>query len=318
MFVDFDDFNLVDVCGVGGVGDLTGLFDVLGELGSLMATSRLKRLTRSIIGPAAAGGADHHALLHLRRRMCELEARERRAARVARGEHVGAFAPTCNGQFGEDVALWELFAGQETGFFIEAGAFDGVTLSVSYLFESVGWRGLLVEPIAEQYAKAVAARAGSRVVNGALSHHGAPKTLKFAHMAAAGLHSTLDVASVDTLSDRRRDRYQPSVVEVPVFTMDALLAEHRGPIDAVVLDVEGGEFDLLRGFDLARHKPRALLIEDNTHRRDKQVPGLLEAAGYRRAARVHINDLYVRTDDAALNAKLAAMPAGWPWMPDEE
>ena len=41
----------------------------------------------------------------------------------------------------------ELFKDQKDGFFIEAGAYDGETLSNSLFFElKLGWKGLLVEP----------------------------------------------------------------------------------------------------------------------------------------------------------------------------
>ena len=48
-------------------------------------------------------------------------------------------------QFGEDALLWDFFAGQLDGFFIEVGAFDGYNYSVSYAFECIGWDGLLIE-----------------------------------------------------------------------------------------------------------------------------------------------------------------------------
>ena len=50
------------------------------------------------------------------------------------------------GQFGQARKLEELLQGKKGGFFIEAGAVDGQTLSNSLLFElNHNWTGLLVE-----------------------------------------------------------------------------------------------------------------------------------------------------------------------------
>ena len=50
-------------------------------------------------------------------------------------------------QFGEDRILWQVFRRRPSGYFIEVGAYDGVTLSNTYFLEQMGWCGLLVEPI---------------------------------------------------------------------------------------------------------------------------------------------------------------------------
>ena len=54
----------------------------------------------------------------------------------------------CNaGQFGQPEVADQLLGGLENGFFIEAGAAEGVKLSNSLFFEMKrNWRGLLVEP----------------------------------------------------------------------------------------------------------------------------------------------------------------------------
>ena len=60
------------------------------------------------------------------------------------------------------------------------------------------------------------------------------------------------------------------------------------------IDVEGAQLDVLAGFDLARHRPRLLLIEDHllaltTHRH-------LTERGYRLVKRTAFNNWYVPRD----------------------
>ena len=72
------------------------------------------------------------------------------------------------------------------------------------------------------------------------------------------------------LSSLDRDRMAPGaeperVIEVPVRTLDDVLIEARAPVEFELLsiDVEGHELEVLGGFDLARWRPRLILLEDH-------------------------------------------------------
>lgn len=69
-------------------------------------------------------------------------------------------------------------------------------------------------------------------------------------------------------------------------------------IDLVSIDVEGGEKDVLDGFDLDRYRPRILLIE-NDRPAAREIEPYLGDRGYRKFHRQKINDFYVRVDDPA-------------------
>ena len=57
------------------------------------------------------------------------------SARLQREGRKPALPVEACSQWGEDVLLWDLFGGKTDGFFIEAGAFDGYTFSVTYLLD---------------------------------------------------------------------------------------------------------------------------------------------------------------------------------------
>ncbi len=205
-------------------------------------------------------------------------------------------------QFGEDLALWELFDDQVDGFFIEVGAFDGVELSVSYVFEAIGWRGLLIEALPERYEQCVKNRPGSRVVHGALSRDGSSGTTTFESVEGEGeapLFSFLG-GSREHLKRVREREWETRKTVVPLTSMNALLEGHRGPIDFAVIDVEGAEIPLLQGFDLNRYRPRVLLIEDNAGRKGRELPAYMSAFAYTEVGWVGVNRLYVRSDERAL------------------
>lgn len=205
-------------------------------------------------------------------------------------------------QFGEDLTLWELFEDQADGFYIEVGAFDGVELSVSYVFESIGWTGLLVEALPDRYAQCVKNRPGSRVVHGALSRDGSTGTATFESVEGEGeapLFSFLSATRAH-LKRVRAKSWQTRKTVVPLTSMNALLADHTRPIDFAVIDVEGAEIPLLQGFDLERFRPRVLVIEDNAGAKDRTLPAYMSAFPYTEVGWVGVNRLYIRTDETGL------------------
>ncbi len=212
-------------------------------------------------------------------------------------------------QCGEDRILWQVFMRRRTGYFIEIGAYDGVTLSNTYFLEQKGWCGLLVEPLLQMSQKAAAARPRSCVVNAAASRKGSAGTATFTLAQNAPVLSFLsaDQEHLDRCAAEGVDLIE---VEVPLTSVDTILSElrHRPPViggpwipnvgwrvDFVSIDTEGCELDVLDGFCLERVKPRVLLIE-NDRDSGEAIEPYLAGRGYRKFFRQKINDFYVRTD----------------------
>lgn len=103
----------------------------------------------------------------------------------------------------------------------------------------------------------------------------------------AGAHSSLD-------RDRMAPGTQPQhVIEVPVRALDDILAEVDAPkgFDFLSIDVEGHELEVLSGFDLARWRPRLILLEDHVANLNKHR--FLRNAGYRLIRHFEYNGWYV-------------------------
>jgi FkbM family methyltransferase len=161
---------------------------------------------------------------------------------------------------------------RDGGFFIEAGANDGVTQSNTYWLEHArGWSGLLVEPMPELAAEARKDRPGSTVIQCALVAAGDPRTHLRMHFG--DLMSMVDGAREADWPEFGtalgwRDPYE---LEVEARTLSSLLDEIGAPeVDLLSLDVEGFEEPALRGLDLARHAPRYILVE--LHNRAEEQP----------------------------------------------
>jgi FkbM family methyltransferase len=156
------------------------------------------------------------------------------------------------------------------GFFIEAGANDGVSQSNTYYLERFrGWRGVLIEGIPELAAQCKKNRPRAAVIQAALVEASYPYDTVEMHYA--GLMSTvagaMEKAGGTEAHIRRGLEVQclkgTYTVRVPARTLTDVIAQHRpaGEIDLLSLDVEGMEAAVLRGLDFTRFAPRFLCVE---------------------------------------------------------
>ncbi len=170
----------------------------------------------------------------------------------------------------------------ERGFFVEAGANDGVSESNTYYLERAkGWRGVLVEPIPELYRKCVEERPRSIVFQCALVSDGyAEETIEMrtGHLLSL-VRGSPGSPSRDHHADRARDLFgiEPRNVSVPARTLTSILEEvGAGEIDFLSLDVEGYEAEALEGLDFERFAPRFVLTESLGDRAGLELRSMLE------------------------------------------
>lgn len=185
----------------------------------------------------------------------------------------------------ESELVWEFFGGRKDGFFLDVGANEPHKGSQTWMLEERGWRGILIEPQAKLCERLREARPRSQVFQVACGAPDAPAEMPLFRAESSG-HSGLVKNLVDPTTT------YVGTEKVKVMTLDAVLAEAGNPeVDFVTMDVEGTQFDVLRGFDLPRHRPKLLLMEDHLH--DLKAHRYLSRAGYRLAKRTGLNNWYV-------------------------
>lgn len=206
-------------------------------------------------------------------------------------------------QFGEDTMLWDLFGAQPEGFFVEAGAFDGVTFSVTYALEALGWNGLLVEAIPERAQACAKARPNSKCVHAALARRGAKGDTEFTIVDDdyGGMlsYATTSKDHLDAIATMRR-----RTVRVPMACLDDLLEGLTNEVDVLVLDLEGGELDALAGFDVARWKPKVMVLEDNIQTDASPLGKAMAQHPYTMLGWHAMNRVYLRNDLLAWSRRL--------------
>src|SRR5262245_23431242 len=175
------------------------------------------------------------------------------------------------------------FFGDINGYFVEVGANEPHARSQTWSLEQSGWTGVLVEPQPD-LAIELRAKRKARVFEVACS---SPEN------AGRNLSFSLDRHHMASGATPER------VISVPVRILDSILTEAGTPIgfDFLSIDVEGHKIEVLRGFDIARWKPRLILLEDHVGKLSKHR--YLLGGGYRIIRRYENNGWYVPHESAA-------------------
>lgn len=178
-------------------------------------------------------------------------------------------------QNGQDRYVAEtVFNGKRDGFFVEAGAGDGLWISNTLLLERrYGWSGILVEPTSA-FVLLQKNRPNCRLENSCLA--GVRKSVTLVEIFDTGqaalspdaganllLSKTVDVApetlaQMDSAWGKAQRQY-----EVQARPLAEVLKAHGAPrtIDYLSLDVEGYEYEILGNFPFADYRFGCLGIE---------------------------------------------------------
>lgn len=209
-------------------------------------------------------------------------------------------------QFGEDSLIWELFDGATSGLYIEVGAFDGESLSVTYALDACGWDGLLVEAIPERYEQCKVKRPHAKVEHAVLSSPGAPPVRSF-NVVDDNWGGMLSYSTPTDEHQRTIKGLTSRTISVRTATMNELLEKHfpRREVDVAIIDVEGAESEVLSGFDLERWKPKVLFVEDNSRGKDIGVREFFKDKPYTLVTWLEVNAVYVRNDQTSTLRKFS-------------
>jgi len=152
------------------------------------------------------------------------------------------------------------------GYFVEAGANDGVSQSNTFfLGRRRGWCGILVEPIPELASIARRWRPDAIVENVCLvapENSGHTMTILDLDLQSLTLSSNNAQMQLESIRLPNDVRGAKRLVASQAETLSGVLSRHGNPnVDFLSLDVEGYELEVLRGLDLQTHTPRYILIE---------------------------------------------------------
>jgi FkbM family methyltransferase len=209
---------------------------------------------------------------------------------LPRGENVAASLRSVlnlqpsYGQFQQD--LWVALAighGKKNGYYVDVGSGDGIRISNTYLLDRMGWQGVCIDPFprhmenrtCQVFKQPVFSESGKKVQFRAAGDFG-------------GIASDLGIY--------KQDLNKTPMVEFTTATLDETLEKAKAPqwIDYMSIDVEGAEYDVLRGLSLDRYQIGSLTIEHNYEpEKREQIHKLMASKGYVRVRSWEVDDWYV-------------------------
>jgi len=159
------------------------------------------------------------------------------------------------------------------GKYLEVGAADGLFQSNSLRLEKEkNWTGILIEASPQAYSQCLKNRdnAKNAIIYGALVSSDYPKNTIVGDFYGHPMNS---------VGGKRLNNQINSNIEVPAYTLiEVLTSLNIDKIDAMFIDAEGYEMEILRGLDFETWKPYFFLIEWNIGE-DDLFP-FMESKGY--------------------------------------
>ncbi len=226
-------------------------------------------------------------------------------------------------QHGQDKFIYETFFKDKIdGFFVEAGANDGIAQSNTFFFEkTLGWKGLCVEPIPEVFERLKNNRRCTCFQGCISNFEGTATFVEFLRRTSAinndlekfyircagdcdaiqnlvaSLKSSLVSGLVEKFDPRHLERWghlPNKIISVPCYlpktVFDMYGIKH---IDFLSLDTEGGEFDILKSIDFSSVYISVLQVEDRWP--DGSIKEFLMNKGFAFVARIGNDDIYKNT-----------------------
>lgn len=200
-------------------------------------------------------------------------------------------------QLRQDIFALSMNSFKRSGFFVEFGATNGVSLSNTWLLEKeFGWSGICAEPATMWHEELNENRSCNIDARCVWAQSG--EVLTFSETAVGELSTIKSFSNSDNHNRARQKHYD---YDVETISLMHLLDHYNAPkvIDYLSIDTEGSEFEILNAFDFSEYQFKCITCEHNhTANRDK-ILALLTNHGYVRVMEFQskFDDWYVHENN---------------------
>jgi|ERR1041385_2867878 FkbM family methyltransferase len=203
-------------------------------------------------------------------------------------------------QLGQDKIVDEYLKGKRNGVFVDIGAYDGVTISNTLMFEQErDWTGLCIEPLPDVFADLEKNR-NCICVQACIGDREEPAVDFLAVQSEAartrmlsGVMSEYDPRHLARVDDELSEFGGcKSLIRVRMRHLHALLREHGiETVDYLSIDTEGSELLIVNSTDLSALGNPCITIENNYD--DPSIDAALNKQGYRLHTPIEWDRFYV-------------------------
>lgn len=199
----------------------------------------------------------------------------------------------------EDIIISAFFPDIKEGVYVDVGANHPLFHSVTKLFYDKGWHGVNYEPNPKLFSQLSMHRKKDINVSAAVGKASGEAEIRIYH-SRDGLEgiSTLSSDMVkEYTAHKNADTLQHEDLKVPVVTLAEDLRRHGiKHIHFMKIDVEGYEYDVIKGNDWEKFRPELMCIEANHIRKDWRP--LLKHAHYQLVFNDGLNEYYLAAESA--------------------
>jgi FkbM family methyltransferase len=206
--------------------------------------------------------------------------------------------PNSYAQYRQDLMVIRQYNGLRGGYFVDLGAYDGKTLSNTFLLESeYDWKGIAVEPLPEAYKKCKESRS-CIVRDDAISSTSGEMVAFCQSDMLSGIRDFHLIVDKDPDFIPRHffdDEYKGDIY-VATKTLNEVLDEENAPsfIHFLSIDVQGVEFEVIRVLDFSKYTFGVINISHNYQQPLRSnIRSFLEKKGYFFYAENNCDDVFI-------------------------
>jgi FkbM family methyltransferase len=217
------------------------------------------------------------------------DTRQTEAKRCDRNDIKNLMVKHSQSQQGEDAYLVQhFFKGLCGGIYVELGALDGVTYSNTHFFRhALAWKGALIEPNTKSFKKLKKNRAPrDDVFNAAVCAN--KQMVHFLEDGGNGAISGVVEFMAPTFVRRWHTKTNPkaTLTKIMCESLSGILMQSNVVgsvhVDFLSVDVEGGEFEVIKTLDFNKHQFGVILYEADEHNpvKNEALKSFLVSNGY--------------------------------------
>lgn len=196
-----------------------------------------------------------------------------------------------------DKILFErYFQNKKNGFYIECGAFDGITESSCYFFEKyLGWEGINIEASKSLYNQLCYFRPNSINLNYALADYDGQIDFTKTYMSGGEFGNGSCKHTQHHIDHLKQFAVTYETNKINCITYKTLIQKNNiSKVDLFVLDVEGFESTVLKGMMTCSVLPKIICIEHTNCGDWDLIENILLSLNYVKDYELYVNSYYIR------------------------
>lgn len=168
-------------------------------------------------------------------------------------------------EYGIELFLYDLVNDINKGYYVEVGAGNGVVDSTTYLLESIGWKGVLIEPHPELAEECRVNRPNSKILQTAVISEEKEKQKEFSCIYGQYQNKRMSFLMSDELHyiNCLRSGNAISYIETSNQYLQDIIESQNEVIEMLSIDTNGNELAILKSIKLNIYKPKLIVLAGN-------------------------------------------------------